>query len=102
MSQFDEYMSAQVGGVDEERLKQVLQGIQASIAEPEPVEQEPEQPQGDAPAPSTPKPDAAAEAAPKEDEGQQDQSMPWQEGYDLGDAARTTTEAVLSIPTVRP
>ena len=99
MSQFDEYMSAQVGGVDEERLKQVLQGIQASIAEPEPVEQEPEQPQGDAPAPSTPKPDAAAEAAPKEDEGQQDQSMPWQEGYDLGDAARTTTEAVLSIPT---
>ena len=99
MSQFDEYMSAQVGGVDDEKLKQVLQGIQSSIGEPELTEQETEQPQGDAPAPSTSKPEAAAEAAPKEDEGQQDQSMPWQEGYDLGDAARTTSEAVLSIPT---
>lgn len=99
MSQFDEYMSAQVGGVDDEKLKQVLQGIQSSIGEPEPTEQETEQPQGDAPAPSTSKPEAAAEAASKKDEGQQDQSMPWQEGYDLGDAARTTSEAVLSIPT---
>ena len=65
MSHFDEYMSAQVGGVDEERLKQVLQGIQSSIGEPEPTEQEKEQPQGDASA-STSKPEAAAEAAPKE------------------------------------
>ena len=99
MSQYDEYMSAQVGGVDENRLDQVLQGIQASVGEPAGTEQETEQPQGDAPAPSTSQPEAAAEAAPKEDEGQQDQSMPWQEGYDLGDAARTTTEAVLSVPT---
>ena len=64
MSQFDEYMSAQVGGVDDERLKQVLQGIQSSVGEPEPTEQETEQPQGDAPAPSTSQPEAAAEAAP--------------------------------------
>lgn len=103
MSQFDEYMSSQVGGVDEERLKGVLQGIQSSIGEPEPqpepTEQTMEQPQGAAPAPSTPEPEDAAKAAPEEDEGQQDQSMPWQQGYDIGDAARTTTEAILSIPT---
>lgn len=99
MSQFDEYMSAQVGGVDEQKLNQVLEGIQTSISGLANTEQQVEQPQGDAPAPSTSEPEAAAEAATDNDEGQQDQSMPWQEGYDLGDAARTTTEAVLSIPT---
>ncbi len=102
MSQFEDYMSAQTGELDDKRLENVLTGIEQSISSLTPSEEQPtEQPQGDASASSTQQAEPAAEAAPKqkEDSQQLDQSMPWQEGYDAGDLARTTGEAVLSLPT---
>ena len=104
MSQLDEYMSGQVGGLDEEELNKVLEGIQTSIgAQPQ---DEPDVPQAEpsaeaAPQQPQPEPTATAEQPQKEEEeeGQKDQSMPYQEGYDAGDAARTTAETVLSVPT---
>ena len=92
MSQFEDYMSAQTGELDDKRLENVLTGIEQSISSLTPSEEQPtEQPQGDASAPSTQQAEPAAEAAPKqkEDSQQLDQSMPWQEGYDAGDLART-------------
>ena len=103
MSQLDQYMSGQVGGLDEEELDKVLEGIQTSIgAQPQ---DEPDVPQAEpsaeaAPKQPQPEPTATAEQPQKEEEeGQKDQSMPYQEGYDAGDAARTTAETVLSVPT---
>jgi hypothetical protein len=104
MSQLDDYMSRQVGGLDEEELDKVLEGIQTSVGEQpqnEPVEPQAEPtPEAASQQQQQPEPTpATAEQPTEEEEGQQDQSMPWQEGYDAGDAARTTAETVLSVPT---
>ena len=102
MSQFDEYMNAQRGELDTEALKDYAESVMSQVdALPSQAEvEQQEKPQGATPAGSTSQPQQAATAAPKPQEGQQeDQSMPWQEGYDVGDFARTTGEAVLAVPT---
>ena len=102
MSQFDEYMNAQRGELDTEALKNYAESVMSQVdALPSQAEvEQQEKPQGATPAGSNSQPQQAATAAPKPQEGQQeDQSMPWQEGYDVGDFARTTGEAILAVPT---
>ena len=102
MSQFDEYMNAQFGEIDQDALKKYAEDVASQIdALPSQAELEQQnEPQGETSAASTNQTQQAATAAPKPQEGQQeDQSMPWQKGYDVGDFARTTSEAVLAVPT---